>query len=106
MADAVNALAVADWVGDFGADADHLKTPADVDATVAAGRANAWGVGVPLMEYASAKGGFTHDEGVEWAKRQKLDNKKNGVYACVCCSLPLFSSNTKFNTGTGWPSLT
>ncbi|HEX9869504.1 MAG TPA: peptide-methionine (R)-S-oxide reductase MsrB [Candidatus Tectomicrobia bacterium] len=33
-----------------------------------------------------------------------LDNKLQGVYGCVCCRLPLFTSNGKFNSGTGWPS--
>ncbi len=33
-----------------------------------------------------------------------LDNKKEGVYACVCCRLPLFSSSAKFNSHSGWPS--
>lgn len=31
-------------------------------------------------------------------------NKASGVYTCKACALPLFASNTKFKSGTGWPS--
>jgi peptide methionine sulfoxide reductase msrA/msrB len=33
-----------------------------------------------------------------------LDNKQQGVYTCAGCGLPLFTSASKFNSGTGWPS--
>ncbi len=32
------------------------------------------------------------------------DNKEDGLYSCVCCGRPLFHSETKYDSGTGWPS--
>lgn len=45
------------------------------------------------------------DHGTERAFTGELwDNKKDGVYFCVGCELPLFDSTTKYRSGTGWPS--
>ncbi len=47
----------------------------------------------------------TQNEATEPAFRNKYwNNKKEGVYYCICCDLPLFSSDTKYKSGTGWPS--
>lgn len=48
---------------------------------------------------------ITREQGTEPAFSSDLyNNHENGMYLCVCCNNPLFSSETKFESGTGWPS--
>jgi len=47
----------------------------------------------------------TRHEATERAFSGKLaDTKAHGVYRCICCAKALFSSEAKFDSGTGWPS--
>ncbi len=45
------------------------------------------------------------EEGTERAFTSPLNKeKREGIFACAGCDLPLFKSETKFESGTGWPS--
>jgi peptide-methionine (R)-S-oxide reductase len=48
---------------------------------------------------------ITREHGTERAWTGEYNKTKTqGTYVCVCCGNPLFSSDTKFESGTGWPS--
>lgn len=48
---------------------------------------------------------ITREKGTERAFTGALyNNVKKGTYSCVCCGQPLFDSETKYESGSGWPS--
>lgn len=47
----------------------------------------------------------TREHGTERPFTSPLNvEKRDGVFHCVCCEAPLFTSNTKYDSGSGWPS--
>jgi peptide-methionine (R)-S-oxide reductase len=49
----------------------------------------------------------TREQGTESPLSSKLCHiYEPGIYACVCCHTPLFDSNTKYDSSSGWPSFT
>jgi len=98
-----------------------------VDLTIPRGRARA--AEVPIKIYSTAQEGYvmtkkviktesewrsqltpeqfqvTRKKGTERAYTGKYaDHREKGVYRCVCCETDLFRSETKYESGTGWPS--
>ncbi len=48
---------------------------------------------------------ITQEKGTEAPFSGKfVDYKADGTYVCVCCDMPLFSSQEKYDSGSGWPS--
>jgi len=80
---------------------DKNGNPTDLVTTEKVVKSDAeWRKQLTLKQYEIARGKGTEPAfcGVFY------DHKKPGIYTCICCDLPLFSSTTKFDSGTGWPS--
>jgi peptide methionine sulfoxide reductase msrA/msrB len=87
----------------FGCSNSHSKVAAsknEGDTTKIVKTLNEW-----KMELSDEEYRITREKGTERAFTGKYwDNHKKGIYNCVCCGNELFNSETKFESGTGWPS--
>lgn len=94
-------LVVIVFMGCKGRSQDEPEGTADSEKVFAVTKTDAeWKAELTEMEYyvlrkAATENPFTSD---------LLDNKEKGTYVCAGCGTPLFRSETKFDSGTGWPS--
>ncbi|MDV6033696.1 MAG: peptide-methionine (R)-S-oxide reductase MsrB [Phycisphaera sp. RhM] len=95
VADAVELKADASTTIESESEADEIEDPPYTPKTVAELQ--------KLLSPIQFK--VTQNEETETAFRNKYwDNKKEGLYRCIVCGQALFTSETKFKSGTGWPS--
>ncbi len=106
-----------------------MSTPRLLDRRGFLAAASVAALGVPASSLAAARDAYVNSPyrkltDAEWRKRLPvaayrvlrhedterpgtsplLKEKRKGTYACLGCDLPLFSSDTKYESGTGWPS--